>query len=381
MGNQDQNSVIVSSSNKQSSLFYIYSYPVVFSPILLFSSEETGIAHNIIVSDDFTKLFVVSESDGLIIYDIQDIKNPVKKENLNFGDNHIYAAYYNSKSMAAIIEINTGIEIVSISSTYNYIFLGEVTYNNFQPVSVAFSQNGDYLFVLDELLNQVLIFDISNLPSYSLVKSINLEYSPYQIEVRDKYAYLAAGYQGVIILDIQNVNNAQIIGQVQLPTLATFVTYIEEDDLLIASDLEYGLQIIQWDDIQYPVIINQADTLDKCYQVVQEKNSQDFYVASGTAGIQGFRLKFSQTEQVIETLTENIPYHRIIKEINIQNLSYTYITQNAQYLFAVSTDGEFYSYNNSDKTSPVLSKQIAIGGIPKEIIVSISKNYAYVTLD
>lgn len=41
--------------------------------------------------------------------------------------------------MAAIIEINTGIEIVSISSTYNYIFLGEITYNNFKPVSVAFS--------------------------------------------------------------------------------------------------------------------------------------------------------------------------------------------------------------------------------------------------
>lgn len=51
-------------------MFYIYSYPVVFSPILLFSSKETGIANNIIVSEDFSKLFVVSESDGLIIYDI-----------------------------------------------------------------------------------------------------------------------------------------------------------------------------------------------------------------------------------------------------------------------------------------------------------------------
>lgn len=102
------------------------------------------------------------------------------------------------------------------------------------------------------------------------------------IYVEGKYAYIANGVNGFLIINISDKQNIHTEGRVDTPGYANSIFIL--DEYAFVADGENGIQVIDLTDKKNPIIINSYDTPGYAFDVFV--NEGIAYVADGEKGLQ-----------------------------------------------------------------------------------------------
>ncbi len=127
----------------------------------------------------------------------------------------------------------------------------------------------------------LLIFDITNPGSPSLISVTDTPGQAYDVAVAGKKAYIADGNMGLQIIDLSRLSEPVISGTVDTPGFARGVA-VKENTVLVA-DGEKGVQIINISDPENPSMVT-VDTPAEAYHIAVKGDMA--YVADYYGGLQ-----------------------------------------------------------------------------------------------
>ena len=213
----------------------------------------------------------------LSIVDITNPSNPNLETSYDIGS--IGGGWINdlfiSGNYAYVVDFYTGLVIFDISNPSS----PSVVYDS----DGAFSGNGiyvsgKYVFIANTDLQ---IIDISNPSSPILVDTYNLGTTLYDVYVSGRYAYVASGGSGLLVFDISNPSSIEYMDQYNSSGTA-YDVYVSGRYAYIA-DGTYGLHIV---DVSNPGSISYVNTYNSSGTAYDVYVSGRYaYIADGTYGL------------------------------------------------------------------------------------------------
>lgn len=225
----------------------IFDISDVFNP--QFVSTIPGGRHNGLVDGHFVYL-VGGSFGGLEIWSIEDPYNPV------YVGEHDPFYYHDvairNDTMAACGIYGDGVDILDLADKQNPALIGHFNYPGSGAHNAAFSEDGQYVFIGDEIGtgNYTRVFDISNLDSIQLVSQIiaNPLAITHNCYVKGKHFYNAYYAEGLRVWNIADPRAPYEVDYYDTHPgeYAGFVgvwgvfPYFNSDKIII-SDMQYGL--------------------------------------------------------------------------------------------------------------------------------------------
>ena len=246
---------------------------------------------NIGLSHDFTKAVFVAPGDSFAY--VADMDGRIQifsmKEPLLNPDNYV-ATFGSERNMEEVVGriINDTLYILGVSTTFNnrQVLFYQVPYNPLPDPTAGviinatlmyadcngldFSADSNYLAIAnDELgLQMIDITDILN-PSPAAVGSVDFAGSALSVQVRGNYAYLAADWTGLWIVDISTPTNPVIV--------ANFETTGRSKDVALADSFAFiadggdGLKVANIANVTAPQFVA-AYTTPYAYGIWADEN-------------------------------------------------------------------------------------------------------------
>ena len=176
---------------------------------LVTSYTETFTKGHIIQKDIFTDAPYVyisgtSTTQGVHILDVTDPENPVET-GLYAPGYYIHDCHVRGNLLFACAFNNAQVDIVDITDKSNPVLIGLITYPGDNTHSCFTSDDGNYLFLADELDGlPARIFDISDLSNPTEVArySANLESLVHNPYIRGDFAFISHNTEGLRVVDI-----------------------------------------------------------------------------------------------------------------------------------------------------------------------------------
>jgi hypothetical protein len=197
--------------------------------------------------------YLLTDYDGLQVVNLSDPLNPIFTDSLRWNgisptsisikDNHAYLSYY-----------NYGLLIIDISDPYNLIVEG-LFESGIKPGYVKC--HGDYLFVTDyaDLNNIYLrVLDISDPLNPILISSYLLPGNGMKFEIKDDLLFVACESKGLRIIDFSNINSLYEIANYNPGNNFTSDIKIVDHYAYLADGYN-GLIILDITNIFYPIEI------------------------------------------------------------------------------------------------------------------------------
>ncbi len=261
------------------------------NPIQISSVEVEGgrYAAKILVTDELAFVSMVRRSDGIIIYDISNIEEPVELGEINFWIvNHFidnfeiiehYIIFPNYSHGLFIIDFSDpahpflsnqyygasaadnvcmfgnyactisfdghSLSITDLSDPEEPITIGEYSGDNFRPSnlcvydSLAYVVNNVYRSYTLHSTN-IRVIDVSNPEAPEEVGSFEVPKSTHSIEVINNHAYLAQTNNRIYIMNIENLDSPYFIGHYDTPGEAHDFM-IEGSVLHVADHTNYSI--------------------------------------------------------------------------------------------------------------------------------------------
>ncbi|MCH9025123.1 MAG: choice-of-anchor B family protein, partial [candidate division Zixibacteria bacterium] len=164
-----------------------------------------GGRHNGLVDGHYVYL-VGGNPSGLVIYSILDPANP---DSVN-----VYSPYYyhdvaiRNDTLAACAIGGQGIDILDLTDKSNIQLIGQFNYPGSGAHNAAFSEDGDFLFIGDEIGsgNYTRVFDISNLSNINKVADIivNPNTVTHNSYVKDGHLFIAHYVDGLRVWNVED---------------------------------------------------------------------------------------------------------------------------------------------------------------------------------
>ena len=208
---------------------------------------SVAMAMGVAVSGNYA--YVANWYDDVYVIDISDRTNPMLVTTYKTGQ--ITMDVTISGDYAFISRFDEGVDIVNISDPTNPRFISNFNYG--WASNVAILQN--YAYVADTF--RVTIVDISDLANPLFVGSSEMERDAADIEVSGKYAYVADAENGLVILNISNPTIPTIVGH--FDTSAAWGIALFENYVLISDGLD-GIIAIDVSDPINPILAGSYDT-------------------------------------------------------------------------------------------------------------------------
>lgn len=160
----------------------------------IISSLNTAMANHITVLNNYAYIAVET---GLLVVDVSNPSNPVIISRIDTSwVNHITIS-----NNYAYMAVNYGLDIVDIADPNNPVLIGFADADWANQVEVS----DHYAYLAAD--NGLQIIDISNLNNPVSVSSIDTQDFAYGVALSGKYAYVAGGYSGLLIVNISDPDN------------------------------------------------------------------------------------------------------------------------------------------------------------------------------
>jgi len=205
-------------------------------PELIANHRGAGHARGICIDDAFA---YTSALDGaLIIYNIENPREIYETGRVNIGGYH-HDVVINGE-FTFIATGNRGLQVVDISDRTNPIWI--------ECVRIEGINSGRGLFIEDSLLFYaaseigLIVFDITNQIEPIEIARFDPEEYIWDVVVKDNYAYLATGRNGLLVININDLNNMHVTGYYDTPGEAKGLFLDENSNLIYVAD-EIGIGI------------------------------------------------------------------------------------------------------------------------------------------
>ncbi len=168
------------------------------------STMSSG-CHNGLVDGHYVYQIGGSPS-GLVIYSILDPANP---DYVNvYSPNYYHDVAIRNDTLAACAIYGIGIDILDLTDKSNIQLIGQFNYPNSGAHNAAFSEDGDFLFVGDEIGGgrHTRVFDISNLSSINKVADIIVDPNTvtHNSYVKDGHLFIAHYVDGLRVWNVED---------------------------------------------------------------------------------------------------------------------------------------------------------------------------------
>lgn len=149
--------------------------------------------------------YVLIEDAGLRIIDITDSEN--MREVGQFNINYLAADLVVNNGIAYLLSGWREIVILDVSDPLQPTEISTIETQN--TVKIAFDSG--FLYLAD--VNELRIFDVSDLNNPHQLGSCQIDDWPINIKVRGDYVFLTLGFSGLNIVDVSDRSNPQIVGR------------------------------------------------------------------------------------------------------------------------------------------------------------------------
>ena len=168
-------------------------------------STIPGGRHNGLVDGHYVYL-VGGSSSGLVIYSILDPANP---DSVNvYSTNYYHDIAIRNDTLAACAIYGFGIDILDLTDMSNIQLIGQFNYPSSGAHNAAFSEDGDFLFIGDEIGsgNHTRVFDISDLNDVNKVADIivNPNTVAHNSYVKDGHLFIAHYVDGLRVWNVED---------------------------------------------------------------------------------------------------------------------------------------------------------------------------------
>jgi len=218
---------------------------------------------NLQLKDDVA--FLADEAKGLLIVNISNYENPTLINNYQV----------NGKSVNDIIIMGNygfvahgseGLRVIDITDLTNIVEI-----STYLDVSNAWKLfvDGSYLYLVDTA-SGIMIFDISVMSNPVKVGQYNGQ--PFDIFVREKYAYIAAGIRkGLEIVDISDKTSPKKVAEIVSDKEDSVGVYVSDDYAFLANK-GAGVKVVDISRPKKPKLVTQ-------YSDISTGNTWDVYVS------------------------------------------------------------------------------------------------------
>jgi hypothetical protein len=213
----------------------------------------------IALSSDNTKIFIADYSaiGSLRIIDVSDPINPIligQIDALNIYD----VTLSSDNTKVFIADIINGLKIIDVSNPVNPVLIGQFPVSYADTITLspdetkAFVDNYDY----DCSCYVLKIIDVSNPKNPTFINQISTYSSTQDIILSSDgtKAFIADSYDGLKIIDIRDLTNLTIIGQIS--TLVADIALSSDETKVFATDGP-SLKVIDVSDPINPIFIDQ----------------------------------------------------------------------------------------------------------------------------
>ncbi|EAR90813.2 MFS transporter, putative (macronuclear) [Tetrahymena thermophila SB210] len=373
-----------------------------YYPNLLSSTpERNGSFGGIQIDDTLNYLFVGSSQNGLEVYDISNQANPQFLNNYFPLDPKKYQnqgiGVSTDKSNQILIMSNGfyGFGIFNISNPQAIVNIGAYLNTKFSCSFEKCVITSDLHTIICACREEGLLFFDFNSQKIELVYFLQKLGSEYMILSDDeRYSFVCNGFQGILIMNIENKTQPVLLSQQPLDGWAQSVISIFNQSYLLATQIEKGeLVIINIEDLENPYIQSKLQFPDENSNSVCLTPDQKSAYFIGNKGLRQIptsvnliihtQLQLQQTDKSGNSYFKDlsigqsllvgqtaqiffIPLY-IQVQVNIRNVFYyrnfqiqtlpnwiTYIPQYNQLLIQVDKSGTFNNFSNEKKGENIL---------------------------
>ncbi len=162
---------------------------------------------------------------------------------------------------------NYYLKIFDVTDPYNPILMGASS--NLPDMILGIFVNENYAYLADEGAGLIII-DVSNPASPTIVGSYNTPNSARDVFVRGNAAYVADSWTGLLIINVSDPAAPTLVGSYDTPCCAEDV-FISGDYAYVAND-DYGLYVIDVSNPSAPTLTGSVDTPCRAWSLVVSGN-------------------------------------------------------------------------------------------------------------
>lgn len=185
-----------------------------------------------------------SGGDGFVILDISDVQNPVEigrysdiiAGQMDYSDDHLYFAVGAD-----------GVMIYNVADPNNIYLAGHYELTGTMILAVQ----GQFIGLVYSP-NCFGMLDASNISTPILTGSYENSAGPFDVIIRNNYAYISDLYNGFRVVDVSNPYSPEEISHLEIPGQTSYITMY--DDYIYASNGLEGIKIIDVSDPYNPFL-------------------------------------------------------------------------------------------------------------------------------
>ncbi|MBI5207458.1 MAG: IPT/TIG domain-containing protein [Candidatus Firestonebacteria bacterium] len=230
---------------------------------------------NVFIDSKKEYAYVTSEKKGIYIFDIKFPENPYPVASFKLEDtvNDITIR----DNLAYLASSKSGLDIVDISSPLNPMQVG---FSNNPDRAIDMATYKDLCYVLDQ--NKGLVIVNTNNPRFNVEGVIPLSGKPMGIEIKDNFAYITTGNEGLQIFSLEDSKKPSLTSKLPMPLGDAYNICINKNKAYI-SCVDEGVYIVDIKDPRDIKILGSFKTKDKAYQTFIQDNYA--YVADYSKGL------------------------------------------------------------------------------------------------
>ncbi len=213
-------------------------------PAYVGTFEAPSTVKDVVTRGSYAYLADVQLGSGLIIIDVSDPANPSMVSNYNTSNNS-YSIFI-SGNYAYMGEGSGGLNIINISNPTNpYLVSNWDKFPIYPDVAREVFVESGYAYLTSHQDIGVLVFDVSNPSSPSLIDTLVTNRWPWEVFVVDNYAYIAKN-MGMQIFDVSDPTDSRLTGEYRKINYTGLRIFVEGNYayLVYGASNRCGVQIL-----------------------------------------------------------------------------------------------------------------------------------------
>jgi hypothetical protein len=323
------------------------------SPTIVGTASTPGVMSAVTISDQLAYVGVRSPT-GLQMIDVTNPAAPVMRGWLDTPSAAKDVGFYGDH---ALVAVGLGFWLVDVADPDSPSELGGRAKRNHRwTESVAISE--DRLFATND--SSVLVYDLANGNFASVAGSVDVEgdYGPHGVVLSGRYAYVAAGYDGLQVIDLESLDAPVFVASVLIPDYAGSVA-ISGDHAFVTA-YGNGLQVVDIANPLAPIVVSSIHIPERANNVTVAGNHA--YVAAGAQGL-----------HIVDINDPENPV--IVGSVQTPDLAFDVVVSgNHAY---VQGYYEFQVVDVSDRAAPVMVASLSTGQLHFDVDLTLSGKRVY----
>ena len=209
------------------------------SPEIIGSLDTPGSASAIILINQH--LLVADTTGDLLVINVQNPAEPILTKRLDLPG--IATGLFTHGTILYVANYSHGFSVVDISNIANPVLIKSIKTSLSYKLAVD-----DKILLTSNPSNKLMTWDVTNPSNPIQLGELNLPEgslggwkTPYEIAIIGKHAFIACGYQGVLVVDYSEPNRPEIVERYQTTDLAWSLSV--QDDFLYVANGKSGFKI------------------------------------------------------------------------------------------------------------------------------------------